>query len=118
MAKTENTKTASQRCLHQSSRTTNLEIRRLNVKHDIQRTRNRGGGGGHLGQVPHHFLYLGKKCPFSGIKVPYFHGIEVPFLQNLSALFGQCLLTFEVLPLPLMIFSVLCEVENYTGDTR
>ncbi len=35
------------------------------------------------------------------MKVPYFHRIEVPFLQNLSALFGQCPLTFEVLPRPL-----------------
>ena len=57
--------------------------------------------GGHWGQMPLHFLYLGKKCPFSGMKVPYFHRIEVPFLQNLSALFGQCPLTFEVLPRPL-----------------
>ncbi len=63
-----------------------------------QRPRNRGG---HWGQMPLHFLYLGKKCPFSGMKVPYFHRIEVPFLQNLSALFGQCPLTFEVLPRPL-----------------
>ena len=31
------------------------------------------------------------------MRVPYFHGIEVPFLQNLSALFGQCPLTFELL---------------------
>ena len=60
-------------------------------------------GGGHWGQVPLHFLYLGKKCPFSGMKVPYFHRIEVPFLQNLSALFGQCPLTFEVLPRPLLV---------------
>ena len=59
------------------------------------------GGGGHWGQVPLHFLYLGKKCPFSGMKVPYFHGIEVPFLENVSALFGQCPFTFEVLPRPL-----------------
>ena len=65
----------------------------------VQRPRNRGGG--HWGQVPLHFLYLGKKCPFSGMKVPCFHRIEVPFLQNLSALFGQCPLTFEVLPRPL-----------------
>ncbi len=35
------------------------------------------------------------------MKVPCFHRIEVPFLQNLSALFGQCPLTFEVLPRPL-----------------
>ena len=65
---------------------------------------NRGcGTGGHWGQVPPppHLLYLGKKCPFSGMKVPYFHGIEVLFLQNLSALFGQCPLTFEVLLRPL-----------------
>ena len=27
--------------------------------------------------------------------MPYFHGIEVPILQSLSALFGQCPLTFE-----------------------
>ena len=60
------------------------------------------GGGGHWGQVPAHFLYLGKKCPFLGMKVPYFHGIEMPFLQNLSALFGQCPLTFEVLSRPLL----------------
>ena len=39
--------------------------------------------GGHWGQMPLHFLYLGKKCPFSGMKGPYFHRIEVPFLQNL-----------------------------------
>ncbi len=55
-----------------------------------QRPRNRGGGGrhwGHWGQLPLHFLYLGKKCPFSGMKVPCFHRIEVPYLQNLSALF-------------------------------
>ena len=57
--------------------------------------------GGHWGQVPLHFLYLGKKCPFLGMKVPCFHRIEVPFLQNLSALFGQCPLTFEMLPRPL-----------------
>ena len=68
-----------------------------------QRPRNRGGGGGHWGQVPLHFLYLGKKCPFLGMKVPCFHRIEVPFLQNLSALFSQCPLTFEVLPRPLTL---------------
>ena len=62
--------------------------------------------GGHWGQMPLHFLYLGKKCPFSGMKGPYFHRIEVPFLQNLSALFGQCLLTFKVLPRPLVARSV------------
>ena len=61
-------------------------------------------GGGHWGQVPLHVLYLGKKCPYSGMKVPYFHRIEMPFLQNLSALFGQCPLTFEVLPQPLGVW--------------
>ncbi len=71
------------------------------------RNLSRGRGtGGHWGQVPLHFLYLGKKCPFSGMKVPYFHGIEVPFLQNLSALFSQCPLTFEVLPRPLNLSRV------------
>ena len=59
------------------------------------------GGGGALGASALHVLYLRKKCPFSGMKVPCFHRIEVPFLQNLSALFGQCPLTFEVLPRPL-----------------
>ena len=44
----------------------------------------------------------GEKCPFSGMKVRYFHRIEVPFVQNLSAFFGQCPLTFEVLPRPLL----------------
>ncbi len=33
----------------------------------------------------------------------YFHRIEMSFLQNLSALSGQCPLTFEVLPRPLAI---------------
>ncbi len=47
-------------------------------------------GGGGIGASAPPLLYLGKKCPFSGMKVPYFHRIEVPFLQNLSALFGQC----------------------------
>ncbi len=42
------------------------------------------GGGGHWGQVPLHFLYLGK-----------------------SALFGQCPLTFEVLPRPLLYIIIL-----------
>ena len=65
--------------------------------------RGRGTEGGHWGQVPLHFLYLGKKCPFSGMKEPYFHRIEIPFLQNLSAHFGQCPLTFEVLPPPLVL---------------
>ncbi len=51
------------------------------------RNRGVGRGGGALGQVPFHFLYLGKKYPFSWMKVPYFHGIEVPFFQNLSGLF-------------------------------
>ena len=69
------------------------------------------GTGGALGASappppPHTFLYLGKKCPFSGMKVPYFHEIEVPFLQNLSALFGQCPLTFGVLPRPLKLIEV------------
>ena len=31
------------------------------------------GGGG-----------IGGKCPFSGMKVPYFHGIEVPLFQKCS----------------------------------
>ncbi len=42
------------------------------------------------------------------MKVPYFHGIEVPFVQNLSALFGQCPLTFEVLPRPLCVKMCCC----------
>ena len=67
------------------------------------RDRGRGtGGGGALGASALPLFVPGEKLPFSGIKVPYFHGIEVPFLQNLSALFGQCPLTFEVLPRPLV----------------
>ncbi len=62
-----------------------------------------GGGGGTLGASGPPLLFLGKMCPFSGMKVPYFHKIEVPFLQNLSALFGQCPLTFDVLPRPLNV---------------
>ncbi len=60
--------------------------------------RGRGTGGGGIGDKRPSTLHLRKKCPFLGMKVPYFHGIEVSFLLNLSALFGQCPLTFEVLP--------------------
>ncbi len=72
--------------------------------------------GGHWGQVPLHFLYLGKKCPFLGMKVPCFHRIEVPFLQNLSALFGQCPLTFEVLPRPLPPLRFTAYLHNETRE--
>ena len=60
-------------------------------------------GEGGIVPPPLHFFTWGKSAPFSGMKVPYFHGIEVPFSQNLSALFGQCALTFEVLPRPLNV---------------
>ena len=53
---------------------------------------------------PTHTLFVPReKVPFSEMEVPYFHGIEVPFLQNLSALFNQCPLTFEVVPRPLLL---------------
>ena len=48
------------------------------------------------------------------MKVPYFNRIEVPFLQNLSTLFGQCPLTFEVLP-QLLGF---CDMHNYQGRDK
>ena len=48
--------------------------------------------------------------------MPYFHGIEVPFLQNLSALFGQCPLTFEVLPRPLQIILLFYQFVNSRAD--
>ncbi len=67
-----------------------------------QRPRNRGGGGALGASAPPLFV-LGEKVPFLGMKVPCFHRIEVPFLQNLSALFSQCPLTFEVLPRPLTL---------------
>ncbi len=78
---------------------------------------NRGRGA--LGASALPLFVPGKKVPFfiKGIKVPYFHGIEVPFLQNLSALFGQCLLTFEVLPRPLSDNTNLC-LNNSSYPTR
>ena len=46
-----------------------LHIRRLKLNEGPYAE---AGGGGHWGQVPLHFLYLGKKCPFLGMKVPIF----------------------------------------------
>ena len=89
-----------------------------------QRPRNRGGGGGALGASAPLLFVPGEKVPFFGMKVLYFHGIEVPFLQNLSALLGQCPLTFEVLPWPLLrdhslfmpgdglVISIINQIEN------
>ena len=69
----------------------------------IQGPRNQGGIGGKC-PTPNFFV-PGEKVPFFGNEsLPYFHGIEVPFLQNLNALFGQCPLTFGVLPRPLGSF--------------
>ncbi len=59
------------------------------------------GGGRALGASAPPLFVPGEKVPFLGMKVLCFHRIEVPFLQNLSALFGQCPLTFEVLSRPL-----------------
>ena len=63
----------------------------------------RGGGG--QGRCPPLFApgvpFFRNESALLSWKVPYFHGIEVPFLQNSSALFGQCPLTFEVLLQPL-----------------
>ena len=56
--------------------------------------------GGALGVNAPPLFVPGEKVPFFG-KVPYFHRIKVPFMQNLSAIFGQCPLTFNVLPRPL-----------------
>ena len=71
----------------------------------ILQFRGRGtGGGGALGASAPPLFVPGEKVPFFGSEVPYFHRIEVPFLQNLSALFGQCPLTFEVLRRPLLQF--------------
>ncbi len=60
--------------------------------HSNQRPRNRGGGA--LGVNAPPLFVPGEKVPFFG-KVPYFHRIKVPFMQNLSAIFGQCPLTFK-----------------------